>query len=108
MRSRAFTIAIATAMVLTVSPVLAPPARAEPPSMSVSTILPVALWAATGAMIGAVVWPMIVGGAAAGAAVGAAGAAAPAAAGIMSASTLMNAGALAGAFIGGTGYLLTR
>jgi hypothetical protein len=65
--------------------------------MSVGTVLPVVLWAATGAVIGAVVWPVAVGGAAA--------AATP---GVMTVGSLLNMGALAGTFLGGAGYILTR
>jgi hypothetical protein len=99
MRTRTIAASLLISAALTGAPVLAPAARAEPVSMtSASTIVPVVLWAATGAVIGAVAWPMIAGGAAA--------AAAPA--GVMSVGSLLNMGAFAGAFLGGTGYLLTR
>jgi prolipoprotein diacylglyceryltransferase len=98
MKSGAFAVAIVASMALTMSPVLAPPAAAQTPSMSsASTVVPLVLWAATGAVIGAVVWPVIVGGAAA---------AGPA--GIVSVSSFFNTGAAAGTFLGGAGYLLTR
>jgi hypothetical protein len=97
MRSRILAVALGASVALTVAPVLAPPAAAETPSMSASTVVPLVLWAATGAVIGAVVWPVIVGGAAA---------AGPA--GIVSIGSFLNTGAVAGTFLGGAGYLLTR
>ena len=90
-------VAVASALMVG-APGLAPPASAQTaPSMSVGTVLPVVLWAATGAVIGAVVWPVAVGGAAA--------AATP---GVMTVGSLLNMGALAGTFLGGAGYILTR
>jgi hypothetical protein len=91
-------IAIASAMMVS-APALMPSAAAQsvsPPSAS--TVVPVVLWAVTGAVIGSVAWPLLAGGTAA--------SAAPA--GVMSVDAFLNAGALAGAFVGGVGYLLTR
>ena len=92
------TVALASALMIG-APGMTPPAAAQSaPSMSVSTVVPVVLWAVTGAVIGAVAWPMVAGGATA----------AAAAPGVMSVGSFLNMGALAGTFLGGTGYLLTR
>lgn len=90
---------IASALMVSAS-VVAPSASAQPrnTSSTAGTLLPVILWAATGAVIGAVAWPMIVGGAAAPAA----------SAGIMNLGAFLNTGAVTGAIVGGGGYLLSR
>jgi hypothetical protein len=99
MRTRTIAASLLISAALTAAPVLAPTAAAQSISMpSASTVVPVVLWAATGAVIGAVAWPMIAGGAAAAAAPG----------GLVTVGSLLNMGALAGAFLGGTGYILTR
>src|SRR4051812_19496930 len=69
MRTRTIAASMLVAAALTTTPMLAPAAMAQPVSMtSASTIVPVVLWAATGAVIGAVAWPVVAGGAAAAAA----------------------------------------
>ena len=90
--------ALASAVMVS-APALAPAASAQTISApSASQVVPVVLWAVTGAVIGSFVWPMIAGGAAA-------SAAAP---GVMSVGSFLNAGSAAGAFLGGAGYILTR
>jgi hypothetical protein len=103
--SRKLAALVIAASVMTGAPAFAPAASAQssnaPPLVSmptVSTAVPVILWAATGAVIGAVIWPAV--------AVGGAAAAAPG--GVMSVGAFLNAGAAAGAFLGGAGYILTR
>jgi len=99
MRSRTFAAAIIASAVMIGAPALAPAASAQPSnSTSASTVVPLVLWAATGAVIGAVAWPVVMGGAAA--------TAAPA--GVMSLGAFLNTGAAAGAVLGGMGYVLTR
>jgi hypothetical protein len=103
MRSSALAVTIAASVAFTAAPILTPTASAQSaqstqsalPSVSVSTVLPVVLWAATGAVIGAVAWPVLVGNAAA-------------PAGVMTLGAFVNTGAVAGTFLGGAGYLLTR
>jgi len=99
MRSRTLAAAAIASAVLIGAPVLATPAQAQQTSYtSASTVVPVVLWAATGAVIGAVAWPLVVGGAAAGAAP----------AGVMSLAAFLNTGAAAGAVLGSAGYIMTR
>jgi hypothetical protein len=98
MRSRTLAAAAIASAVLIGAPVLATPAQAQQASYtSASTVVPVVLWAATGAVIGAVAWPLVVGGAAAGAAPG-----------VMSLAAFLNTGAAAGAVLGSAGYIMTR
>jgi hypothetical protein len=97
MRSCAFAAVLIASVALIGTPSLSAPAAAQA-SRTISTVVPVALWAVTGAVIGAVAWPMIVGG----------GAAAAAAPGVISAGSLLNTGAAIGTVVGGAGYLLTR
>jgi len=99
-RPHALAAIIIASAVMIGAPTLAPSALAQTRSTAptVSTMVPVILWAATGAVIGAVAWPMVVGGVAAPAA----------SAGIMSLGAFLNTGAAVGAVVGGAGYLLTR
>jgi hypothetical protein len=100
MRTRTMAVSMLVAAALIGTPMLAPAAMAQPVSMtSASTVVPVVLWAATGAVIGAVAWPLVAGGAAA---------AAAGPVGVMTVGSLLNMGALSGAFLGSAGYLLTR
>jgi hypothetical protein len=88
---------LSAALVLT--PAVAKPAAAQQlfPD-SVATAVPFVLWAITGAIIGAVAWPVVAGGAAAGAAP----------AGLVTVDALLNTGTLAGAVLGGAGFMMTR
>src|SRR5437867_1656740 len=96
MRSRALAAVLLASAALIGTPALSSPASAQT-SQTIGTVVPVVLWAVTGAVIGAVAWPMIVGGGAA--------AAAP---GVMSAGALLNTGAAIGTVVGGAGYMMTR
>ena len=91
-------IIVASAVMLTAPALMHHASAQTSTTASGGSVVPVVLWAATGAVIGAVAWPMIAGGAVA----------SVAPAGIMSVGSLLNTGAAAGAFVGGAGYLLTR
>ena len=103
-KSRRFVgIAVASALVFG-STAMTPAKAAQGPTPA--TVIPVVLWAVTGAVIGAVAWPYVAGGAAATAA--APGAAAATTGGLTSIGSFLNTGAAAGAVLGGVGYLMTR
>ncbi len=97
MRLRTVATAVMLSVTLVGAPDLAGSAQAQT-SPTIGTVVPVVLWAVTGAVLGAVAWPMIAGG----------GAAAAAGPGITSAGALLNPGAAVGTVIGGVGYVFTR